>query len=246
VGEPLPTNTLPLAFAHAELRDTAGWKAQLDAAERLARAGAIDPGRLVALYTDRRPAASGGVWDRAAAVQDLEAALAAADAERLAAVLPGVWAEMAGAELEVPFAAAYADRLLALPFTGEAAALAFRIGLLSPSYAAAAAGRAPQDATEAFLIGLARGKVEGLVPPDSLARALQPAFVAPEIGPDFAGLLAEGRQGEALLMAVDRINAGVQGAPGAVAAGLAVLRRLGLEEAARRTALELLLLERRG
>jgi hypothetical protein len=247
VGEPLPTNTLPLAFAHAELRDTAGWKAQLDAAERLARAGAIEPARLVALYTDRRPAASGGVWDRAAAVQDLEAALASADAAAgVTAVLPGVWAGMASAELEVPFATAYADRLLALPLTGEAAALAFRIGLLSPAYAAAAAGRMPQDATEAFLIGLARGQLAGLVPPDSLARALQPAFLAPEIGPDFAGPLAEGRRGEAILLAVDRINAGVQGAPGGVAAGLSVLRRLGLEDAARRVALELLLLERRG
>ncbi len=70
IGEPLPTNTLPLAFAQAELRDTAGWKAQIEAAERLARSGAIAPNRLMGLYTDRKPAASGGVWDRVAGGAD--------------------------------------------------------------------------------------------------------------------------------------------------------------------------------
>ncbi|HEX9858386.1 MAG TPA: hypothetical protein VGA75_08520, partial [Paracoccaceae bacterium] len=64
IGEPLPTQTLPLAFANAELREQAGWKAQIEAAERLARAGAITPNQLLGLYTARLPAASGGVWDR--------------------------------------------------------------------------------------------------------------------------------------------------------------------------------------
>ena len=247
VGEPLSTNGLPLAFANAELRDTAGWKAQLDAAERLARAGAIPPERLRALYTDRKPAASGGVWDRAAAVQALEAALLAQDAAgAVAAVLPEAWAAMAAAELEVPFATLYADRLLALPLTGETAALAFRIELLSPSYAAAAAARQPQDATEAFLIGLAQGQLGGLVPPDSLARAIQPAYLSPQVEPDFAARLAEGRLGEALLLAIDRINAGLQGAPGGVTAGLSLLNHVGMDDALRRTSLELMLLERRG
>jgi CheY-like chemotaxis protein len=89
VGEPLPTNTLPLAFAQAELRDTAGWKSQIEAAERLARTGAVDPDRLLGLYMDRKPAASGGVWDRVAGVQALDAALAAQDVQAVAGVLPG-------------------------------------------------------------------------------------------------------------------------------------------------------------
>lgn len=246
VGEPLPTHALPLAFAHAELRDTAGWKAQLDAAERLARAGAIDPGQLRALYTDRRPAASGGVWDRVAAVQELEAALADGDAKAVGALLPGLWARMAEAELEVPFATLYADPLADLPLTGTAAALAFRIGLLSPSYQKAARARVPADATEAFLIGLALGSVDGLVPPDSLARAIAPAFRNPATDPEYAALLAEGRLGEVLLKGIDRINAGLQGLPGGVTAGLSVLAQAGMTDALRRTALELMLLERRG
>ena len=34
IGERLPTAALPRAFAHADLRDVAGWKAQIEAAER--------------------------------------------------------------------------------------------------------------------------------------------------------------------------------------------------------------------
>ncbi len=246
VGEPLPTNSLPLAFAHAELRDTAGWKAQLDAAERLARAGAISPDLLLRLYTDRTAAASGGVWDRVAGVQALEAALAAGDAAAAATVLPGLWAQMEAAEIEVPFATLYADRLAGLRLSGDAAALAFRIGLLSPSYLRVAEARVPADATEAFLIGLATGSVAGLVPPDSLARAIAPAYLAPQPDPEFAAMLAEGRLGEAMIGALDRVNAGLQGTPGGVTSGLSLLAKTGMTDALRRTALELMLLERRG
>jgi len=41
IGEGLNTTALPRAFAHADLRGTVGWKSQLEAAERLARTGAI-------------------------------------------------------------------------------------------------------------------------------------------------------------------------------------------------------------
>lgn len=80
IGQPRPTVSLPIAFAHADLRPVNGWKARLDAAERLARAGAVPPAALRALYSEQSPAASGGVWDRAAAMQGLETALAAGDA----------------------------------------------------------------------------------------------------------------------------------------------------------------------
>ena len=41
VGEPIPTNPLPLAFAHADLGENRGWKSQIDAAEQLARAVSV-------------------------------------------------------------------------------------------------------------------------------------------------------------------------------------------------------------
>ncbi len=246
IGEPLPTNALPLAFAQAELRDTAGWKSQIEAAERLARSGAIAPNRLFGLYTDRKPAASGGVWDRVAAVQGLNDALEAGDTALVEQLLPGVWSEMAKAELEVPFATLFADRLHGLQPTGAASALAFRIALLSPDYRTLAQSFAPIDVTDRFLTGLAKGSLDGLVPPDSLGRAIAPAFVDPRLGSASLKLIEEARIGEAILRATDLIGSGLQGDLPRVTEGLALLRTIGLEDAARRTALELMLLERRG
>jgi hypothetical protein len=246
IGEGLPTASLPLAFAHAELRETAGWKAQIEAAERLARAGVLDANALLGIYTERLPAASGGVWDRVEAFQRFDTALQAGDPGAVAASLPRAWGQMSGAELEVPFATLFADDLLRLPLTGDAGALAFRVALLSPAYERAAAARTPADAIEAFLIGLARGDLAGVTPPDSLARAIAPAFLRPEPGAALSRLLSEQRLGEAILTAIDSVGRGVQGDLRGVTEGLSLLRMVGLEQVARQTALQLMLLERRG
>ncbi len=87
IGEPLSTRTLPLAFAHADLRPQNGWKSQIDAAERLYRSGAIDGTQLIDSYLEREPSASGGVWDRVAAVQNWRSAGTAERADARAAAL---------------------------------------------------------------------------------------------------------------------------------------------------------------
>ena len=246
IGEPLPTNNLPVAFAHAELQDTSGWKAQIEAAERLVRAGAISPNVLLGLYTDRRPAASGGVWDRVDAIQDFETALQRADAVAISRALPIVWSQMIAVELEVPFATLYGQLLAQQTLDDEASKLAFRIGLLSDQYERIATARLAADPAEAFLIALARGKVAGAVAPDSLGRAIAPAFEDPIPAPEALVLLEQGRLGEAVLKAIDGVGRGVQGDLRGVTEGLSLLRHVGLEDVARRTALELMLLERRG
>lgn len=246
IGEPQGIETLPLAFAHAELRDTAGWKAQIEAAERLVRAGVIAPNVLLGLYTERLPAASGGVWDRVEAFQQFETALAAGDPGAVARHLPKAWAAMADVELEVPFALLFAERLSRLPLTGEAAAIAFEVALLSPGYEAAAKAHRPASPREAFLVGLATGTLAGAVPQDSLGRAIAPAFLRPGATPDLAALMEQDRLGEALLSAMSRIARGLEGNLQEVTDGLAFLRHAGLEDVARRTALQLILLERRG
>lgn len=250
IGEPLPTVTLPLAFAHAELGPNAGWKAQLEAVERLARAGVVAPNLLLGLYTERKPAASGGVWDRAAAFQDFDAAMggtgAAADPQAVARALPIVWDQMIEAELEVPFAMLYGGALSKVPLTDDAACVALRVGLLSPAASEVAATTRCSDAQTAFLAGLAQGDVAGIIPPDSTARAIAPAFRNPDPGPELGALLKEDRPGEAILAAINRISMALRGDQRGVAQGLSLLRTAGLERAARQAALELMILERRG
>jgi hypothetical protein len=83
-----------------------------------------------------------------------------------------------------------------------------------------------------------------------MARAIAPVF-AEAAGryplPSALGeLVAKGAMAEAVLMALARIADGSASDPRRVAEGLALLRRVGLEDLARRTALQLLILERRG
>ena len=246
IGEPLSTAALPVAFAYAEIGPNFGWKAQIEAAERLTAAGTIAPNVILGLYTERDASASGGVWDRVDAFQDFDAAFAARDAGRIAQTLPIVWARMQEVELEVPFAMLYGGDLAKLPLPGETAAIAFRIGLLSPDFETVARTHKPADATEAFLIALATGQVQGVVPPDSMGRAIAPAFLAPKPSAKAQALLDGNRLGEAILAAIDDVATGVQGELRGVTEGLSLLRQVRLESVARHTALELMLLERRG
>lgn len=249
IGEPLPTMTLPLAFAHAELSDRAGWKAQVEAAERLARAGSIAPNLLLGLYTLHDPAASGGVWDRVDAFQRFDDAVQIGDLTAVEQRLPLAYARMTDVELEVPFATLYAETLAGLPLTGDAARISYEMGLLSPAYERLAKGpMASADIRAGFLAGLAAGSVAGLPPPDSMARAIAPAFDGSTVtlSDDARLMIEQKRVGEAILLAMARVETGLHGELAKLTEGLTLLRQLGLEDAARRTALQLMLLERRG
>ena len=232
IGEAPDTRALPLAFANADLRMEVGWKAQIEAAERLVRAGALDAERLWGLYAERRPSASGGVWERAAAVQRLDAAVLTGDAGTVAAALPRAVAEMERARLLVPFAARYGPRLARLDLPRAAAQQAARLGLLS---------RAPGDHADA----------PALLPNERLARAVArdapidppPGLLLAAVAEGLWGapVAPEGGVGLAILRAATALADGGEAPPGAVEAALKALRGAGLEADAKRLALELLL-----
>ncbi|MEX3015141.1 hypothetical protein [Gymnodinialimonas hymeniacidonis] len=234
---------LPLAFLYADLSPLAGWRAQLDAAERLTRSGAIAPQEWLAIYTSQAPSASGAVWDRVEALQALDAALLAGDPVETSRRLAPAWAAMQEAGLEVAFADIYGERLLRTPLVDEAGILARRVGLLSPLYEQVAQSSVPQDETERFAFAIARG-----LPPenarDPLDRAIAAAF-APDLPPHRYSLFLENNQlGEALLRAALVLGQGAQDSdPNDVTDALVLFRSVGLEDVARRTALQLHLLQ---
>ena len=246
IGEPLSISGLPLAFAHSDLSETTGWKSRLEAAERLSRAGAIAPNLLLGYYTQQRPAASGGVWDRVWAFQTFEKALGSGDPATVAQALQPALNAMAAVELEVVFADLFADRLASVPLTGPAADQVITLQLLSASYEKLTAGKTTADPVLTFALSVARGTVTGQPAPDGMARAILDAWAGPELPAEITQMLSENRVGEVILTATDRISSGVSGQLTDVTLGLAILRHLGMEDVARRTALELLLLERRG
>lgn len=245
IGEPMPTSPLPPAFAAADLRDIAGWKAQLEAAERLARGGALNPNQYLGLFSDRKPAASGGIWDRVAAVQQLEHDLNSGRAEAVAASLPRAWEAMQQAGTETVFADLFAEPLARAGLDGPVKALAWRIRLLSPLYELAAHDTPAEGTREQFLASLARGRPGEVPTPSPLAEAIALGFAAePPVPAVIRQLLDNGQLGEAILRSMVLFAQGSDGNLGDLTAALAAFRAVGLEDTARRASLQLMLLER--
>ncbi|WP_308916944.1 hypothetical protein [Jannaschia sp. LMIT008] len=239
VGEAPPTRDLPLAFAVADLQSTRGWKTQLEAAERLARAGALDANRLLALYTAGRPSASGGVWDRAGAVQALDRAVVDGDAAAIGAALGPAVAAMEEVALLPVLADLYGealiDTVLCEPDPGVDA---WRLALLGPDGARAAATKDVPDAANL-----------------PHAAALLRGDPIPEGGGPLATTVAEGfatrtpmrpedrrREVERALEVALTLAGGAGSDPGDIAAGLSRLRSVGMDPLARRVAVQMLLL----
>ena len=227
VGERLPTQELPLAFAHADLSDRYGWKTRLDAAERLAAAGAIPAGTLFDLYAENREAASGGLWDRVAAVAEVRAALDAGDAGALASALPGAWDLMRGRGLGPAFAETFAPKVGKVPLDGEAGRAAIEMALLAPG----PFRRPDAGGVHGALADLAAGLTE--VSDEADARVVLALSGPPAKPAEAPGLAA--------LRAMADVAAGSDGDMARLANGVRALREAGFGDWARRAAVAVLL-----
>ncbi|MEQ9693462.1 hypothetical protein [Shimia sp. SDUM112013] len=240
IGEPQPTTALSRAYANADLRSTAGWKPRLEAAERLARTGALPENRLIGIYSEGKPSASGMIWDRVGALQAFDAALAAGDARAVAETLPKAWSAVQSVHLEVPFARLFGEDLLNLNLTGVVGKLARDIALLSPAYEAAAR-KGPRD----FLAGLALGNPP-LKPQTPLYRAISDGFHGARVPIEVSSMLARGQLGEAILHAMTLMQDGANGDLTSLTDALAIFRAVGLEDTARQAALQAAIIDTRG
>ncbi len=244
VGQPIATNGLPRAFVQTDLHFSSGWKAKIEATERLVAIGALPANQLLGIYTERRPAASGGVWDRVAALQNFDTALLGGNTDAIAKYLPRAWRRMQSVNLGSAFAKLYGARLMTLDLTGPAQDLAYQIGLLSERYETVAQQRPASNAQQRFLAGIAQGDLDGVSPRGALATALAPVFQhpAPALTPSQTSTISQGKLGEAALQAIWLITEGARGDYEDVAQGISLLRNLGLEDVARRAALEVMIL----
>lgn len=242
-GDRLPTAALPVAFAHADRSAFLGWKTRIEASERLARAGVISPNELFAVYGEQAAAASGGVWDRVAAIARLNTAIAIGAAD--ASDFDRAYRVMSRAGLGHVFATAY-QRLPDAPGQSRPA----RDTLLS---LAALQGQAqlpsayldPTSEDDQFLAAVAAGTPVSAPARGLLAQAITEGFQRRRIAGPLTQLRDAGRHGEALLMALNQIGEAAEGDIDQLAAALSHLRAIGLEETARRIALDLLIEARR-
>lgn len=242
IGTPIPTHLWPLVYANADLADTVGWKARIEAAERLARTGALADNRLLGLYTLQEPAASGGVWDRVEALQRFETALETGSSTAVGRTLPTVWQAMLDARLAVPFATLFADQLHDMVLSGATADVAFEVLLLSPDYARAVRSFPSRAVQRPMLAAVATGAFSRSLEADGIEEAILAAF---RDAPADAGIVEQaqsGALGSALFDLLQMVDAGGKGDVARLTTGLATLRALGLEDVARRSALQILLL----
>ncbi len=234
VGERQATDAMPLAYAWADISETVGWKARLRAAERLTAGGAMAFKDLASIMQEREPAASGGVFDRAAAIQDYIDAPGARTLQEAwhAAHVGGYSAEFAR----------WVTGSLDTSLDGSAKHDAFEIALLAGRYDLAARF-AEKQGKEPFLVALANGTGAAPLADDVLSRAVVRGLAAIGPGPAYRALIEDDRKGEALLRALQQLMDGAAGNPRATSQSLALLRKLGLEGLARQVAVELILIE---
>ncbi len=240
------------AFLEVELRkrvvDGIGGcqpRGQVEAVERLARHGAVSENVLLKHYTARTPAASGGIWDRAEAVQRFDVAMTTRDPVGVSRTLPDVWQAMQKTRSEIQFAKLYGSALQDLPLSGAASVIAFEVGLLSPDYEGVAIEAAQTEADfDPFLIAIARGTPQNARAMSPRALAIQSAFDGTPPPEQLQTMVNDGKLGEALLRALALFDAGAEGDLRSVTDALALLRSVGLEDVARRASLQLMILDR--
>ena len=243
LGERPSVKRWPRIYAQVDLTERVGWKSQLEAAERLAQTGAIADNRLLGIYTERKAAASGGIWDRVNAVQEFEAALEAGDVSQISKTLLPAWESAKAAQIEVRLAALFAERLAPFTLSGTAADAAFEMLLLSTAYESAAVTFPGRAKARPFLVAVAAGDLTTLTNAGAdigrIENAIQLGFSGSALALQQERL--SGNLGQDILAALIRLEEGAAGDVAGLSGAIASLRALGLEDAARRAALQILL-----
>jgi hypothetical protein len=241
IGEPWPTESLPLAFAHSDLRGLVGWRAQITAAERLARTGAVSENRLLGIYSANKPSASGGVWDRATDIQALDHAIQDGNTDQMADAITSAWTSFETVGLRHVLANLYGDRLANTDWSShDVDELVHEVSMLSRTYQGAADRHWPTNHRQAFLDAIAKGSVAGTSFEGAIPEAIRTGFSSlPSL--KYTELLKRDADGEALLMAINAVSAGRDSFPSDISDAISVFRVLGLDNTARQFSLQLIL-----
>ncbi|MEK6217121.1 MAG: hypothetical protein N2B03_07885, partial [Boseongicola sp.] len=157
VGERPATDGLPVAFAFADLAQTVGWKTRLQAAERLAAADALGAEELMAVFQERKAAASGGIWARVKAYQSIYRVAMDGDSEALSVALPRAWDAAVSTGTETALAPWLLQHINASDISGPARHAALEISLLAGDFDTAAAF-SNDSSVDRTLVAIASGR----------------------------------------------------------------------------------------
>lgn len=237
---PRSGQALPLAFVHQDLRRETGWRNQVIATERLVRSHALPPAQLITLYQDGKPSASGGVWVRVAAVQNLLQSIETQEPEVISSALSQAYRTLGSVGLEFALSDITANLLDGIPLTPAGERLRFRLNLFHTDYAELAAGFDATLQEDRFLQDLAVGAV-----PENANTEMQASILAALSGNTFANSLISdaerGLLGQAIFQSFGNLIRSRHRDPAAVETTIATLLIAGLEDEARRIAIQVLL-----
>lgn len=237
---PRAPGTLPLAFLHPDLGITAPWRNRVIATERLVRAQAVPPARLIELYQEGKPAASGGVWVRIDAVQKLLRAIDSGDPASMSRALTAAHNALSKVGLGFVLSDLASGALNDAALGPEATRVRFDLWLLSPDYAELVWDHAPDSPAETFLQAVALDRVADQTPRSDIEAAVAAGLTTSELRNTLLWAVEDNRRGEAILKALTTL-ATAPSDPVALETVLVVLRRSGLPDEARRIALQALL-----
>ena len=239
-----PLSDLQDPFLFRNLAANAGWKTRLESLERLVASRAISADRLLASYAESEPAGSGGVWERVRAFQKFEAAAKSQSQENMIATLPRTYSLMKQAGLEVAFSNYAVEQFSGFANHVTARVEIVEVAMLSDDFERFAADSQPADSRQAFLFGIATGRLGGAVPRSDLERAIVLAMQRRPPRGEIGLKLEQGKLGEALLSALLLLEGDSRFDPSNVEQALATLVWTGLEYDARGIALQILLDDR--
>ena len=241
IGEPLATTSLPLAFSVNDLTGAHGWKAQLEAAERLKNSGALADNRFLGIFTERSPSASGGIWDKVNVIQRFEQAVRQKDPILAGEVLNDLFANPEFRDLIAPTSRIFSSDLLALDLSTKDRKMTQRFALLSGEFEAVAALINPKTPQDALLKAVALNDFSSLTASGTLEDVISQAFRTARVPFVVSSLMEQHKLGEAILTALIQFEKGSAGDLQDLVDSISTLRFLGLDETACRAALYLLI-----
>ena len=247
---PRPLGLMPLPYLYRDIGDRAPLRAKIEASERLVVAGSLPANLLFAAYREGKAAVSGGVWGRASAVQLLNQALLGDDSTEIAKRVNEAYSALADAHLLHALAEEFAERLVELPYSSEMSSSRMQVldllhlANVSNSdwsrganfdqnrlLAKAIVERAPLGdvpAGSALLKSIVNG-LEGETPDNQAAKQLLVQ-------------LEQGQQGQVILASLRLLANGALADPEGIRTALYMLGAAGQSAAARRIAVQILLL----
>lgn len=246
---PRPNNSMPLPYIYRDIEAFAPLRAQIEASERLVKAGSMPPKQLFAAYRNGIAASSGGVWGRKNAVDILDKALEEQDAAKIIAAALTAAKALEEVGLLHAMAIEYGEHLATLAHDGtdtdnKILALAHMAGV------SAGHSEGPQDlsvqdrlAGQLVMRNLPQNTADESTLTKAIVQWIRKETVATTTSKRLHGMLENGNHGQAILAALELLSNGANGDPEDIRTGLQILSTAGQQDAARRIAVQILLLE---